>query len=309
MDTRYVEEFLVFAEDANYSAAAKKLFITRPTLTEHIHELEEELGCLLVGKSQGRVVLSPEGKRFVQTGAQLLEFVRTTVDEYKNLADNLLTATVAQTNLPWLETILYKARCAVQQRYPAKRIDIVTINGPFSTVDALRNGTNDLVVAGAKSYVPAAQRRAYPEDVQGFRLGTEEIKLLITQGNPLFNKSKIYASDLDGASIMLPPDIYHGYLRDGVVERFKEHDACVELQTLSFGDHFEYFTYDFQDRIGVVPTTLIPRFGIDEREECRAFSLEDLPLFTDFYVLFTDEFANSENGSLLVSAMRCLVEQ
>lgn len=306
MDTRYVEEFLVFAEDANYSAAAKRLFITRPTLTEHIRELEAELGCPLVGKSQGRVVLTPAGKRFVHSGAQLLETVRSTVGEYRNLADNLLTVTVAQTNLPWLETILYKARCAVQQRYPAKRIDIVTVNGPCSTVDALWDGTNDIVVAGAKSYVPLTERMVYPEGIQGFRLGTEEIKLLITQSSPLFGKGKICARDLDGASLMLPPDIYRGYIRDGVIERFREHGARVELQTLSFSDHFEYFTYDFQDRVGVVPTTLIPRFGIDGREECRAFSLEDLSFHTDFYALYTDEFACSENGSLLVDAMRRL---
>lgn len=306
MDTRHLEEFLSFAEDANYSAAAKRLFITRPTLAEHIRELEEELGCALVGKSQGKVVLTSAGKRFVQTGGQLLESVRVVIDEYHNLADNLLTVTIAQTNLPWLETILYRARRAVQQRYPAKRIDIVTVNGPCSTVEALRDGTNDIVVAGAKSYVPEAERAVYPQGVQGFRLGTEEIKLLITQGNPLFGKDEIYVRDLDGAVLMLPPDIYRGYVRDGVAERFREQGARVELQTLSFSDHFEYFTSDFQNRVGVVPTTLIPRFGIDEREECRAFALVDLPLHTDFYALYTEEFAESENGALLVDAMRHL---
>lgn len=303
MDTRYVEEFLVFAEDANYSAAAKRLFITRPTLVEHIHALEEELGCFLVGRSQGKVVLTPEGKQFVQSGAKLLDFVHAMVDDYRNMADNLLTVTVAQTNLPWLETILYKARCEVQRRYPAKRIDIVTVNGPCSTTEALKDGTNDIVVAGAKSYVPECERGAYPEGVQGFCLGSEEIKLFVTQGNPLFGQDVVRVRDLDGMAIMLPPDIYRGYVRDGVADRFRLHGADVELKTMRFSDHFEYFTYDFKDSVGVVPTTLVPRFGLDEREECRTFVLEDLPLRTDFYALYTDEFAHSENGALLVAAM------
>ena len=131
------------------------------------------------------------------------------------------------------------------------------------------------------------------EGMQGFKVRTEEIKLLMTRGNPLFEASSINAADLDGATIMLPPDIYHGYLRDGVADRFAACGARIALQTMSFADHFEYFSYDFQEMFGIVPTTLVPRFGIDAREECRAFSLDDLPLETDFYAVYTDGFAAS----------------
>ncbi|WP_139653626.1 LysR family transcriptional regulator [Raoultibacter phocaeensis] len=307
MDTRYVKEFLVFAAELNYSTAAKKLFITRPTLSDHIRELEEELGCELVGKRQGKAALTPAGRRFVQTGTQLVETVQGIVDEYRSLADNLLTVTVAQTNLPWLESLLYKTRHAVQEHHPGKRIDIVTASGPRSTVDALREQQNDIVVAGCKSYVSGTDRRVLPQGVQGFKLCTEEIKLLMTQDNPLFGAETVYAADLDGATIMLPPDIYHGYLRDGVVDRFAAYGAHVNLQTMSFSDHFEYFSYDFQDLFGVVPTTLAPRFGIEERDECRAFSLADLPFETDFYAAYTDEFASSENGCIFIDEMKRIV--
>ncbi|MEG0270974.1 MAG: LysR family transcriptional regulator, partial [Clostridia bacterium] len=109
MDTRYIREFLVFATELNYSTAAKKLYITRPTLSEHIKELEDELGCELVGKHQGKAALTPAGKRFVQTGARLVDSVQDIIDEYRALSDNLLIVTIAQTNLPWLESIIYKA--------------------------------------------------------------------------------------------------------------------------------------------------------------------------------------------------------
>lgn len=304
MDTRYVKEFLVFATELNYSTAAKRLFITRPTLSEHIRELEEELGCELVGKRQGKAALTPAGRRFVQTGMRLVESVQDIVEEYRSLADNLLTVTVAQTNLPWLETLLYKARHAVQERYPNKRIDIVTANGPHSTIESLREQANDIVVAGCKSYAAEQMSENLPDGVQGFKLCTETIRFLMTGDNPLFDKDAIAVSDLDGATIMLPPDIYQGYLRDSVAERFESLGARVALQTMSFADHFEYFSFDFQEMFGIVPTTLIPRFGIDEREECRAFSLSDVPFQTDFYAVYTDEFASSENGRIFIGEMQ-----
>lgn len=304
MNTKYAEEFLVFAENLNYSVAAKKLFITRPTLTKHIRELESEFGCSLVVNDQGKVLLTPEGKQFIQSSAHLLNSVRQMIDGYQNMVSNLLTVRVAQTNLPWLETVLYEARYKIQQNYPAKRINIIAVDGPCSTVNALRDGTNDIVIAGIKSYVASAEHMKCPDGIHSIFLRTEEIKLLLVQDNPLFTQSVIKAKDLDGATIMLPPDIYEGYIRDKVIERFRMNGAEIKLLTMDFDDHFEYFMYDFQDLIGVVPTTLIPRFGINERNEYRIVTLEDLSIYTSFYALYTDKFAESSNGALLIKTIK-----
>ena len=72
LNTRYLKEFLTFSREMNFYAAAKQLFITRPTLNEHIAELESELGCALVEKSKGKAALTPAGKRFVKTAETFL---------------------------------------------------------------------------------------------------------------------------------------------------------------------------------------------------------------------------------------------
>lgn len=59
MNTRYLKEFLVIAEELNFSAAAKRLYTTRPTLSEHLAELEDELGCKLVERGRGKPALTP----------------------------------------------------------------------------------------------------------------------------------------------------------------------------------------------------------------------------------------------------------
>ncbi len=308
MDTRHIEEFLVFSESTNYTVAAKKLFITRPTLVEHIHELELELGCPLVENVQGKVALTIAGKRFTTTGSELLTYLQDIVNEYQNLEHNLIVVTIAQTNLPWLETILYKARQVISAKSPHKKLEIITTNGACSNTAPLFDGTNDIVVAGTKRYNNDAPSMPYPEGIDGFHLKTEEIKLLISQDHPLFHKEKIYAHDLDNATLLLPPDIYEGYIRDKVTDRLLEHGAKINLQTISFDNHFEYFTHNFSHQIGIVPTTLIPRFGINQREELRAFSLEDFALNTEFFALYTQEFAQSEHGAILINAMKSCLE-
>lgn len=305
MDTRHLEEFLVFAEELNYTAASKRLFITRPTLVEHMNELENELGCKLITKEKNAIALTYLGNRFVKTASELLMTVSDTIQEYKSLEKNLLVVRIAASNLPWLETLLYQARKHIYDGSPQKQVEIVTTSGPYSTADALINNVNDLVVASFKDYL-SENERVLPEGICKFKIKTEEIKFLMTPDNPLFKKREVMASDLDGAKVMLPPDLHDAYLRDKVVEHFASYGARIELLTKSFSDHAEYFNYDFGSMIGIVPTTLISRFGIAERVEYRAFALVDLPLKSDFYFMYCCKFAESENGKLFIDTLKSI---
>ena len=303
LNTRHLEEYLVFSETLNWTVAAERLFTTRPTLVNHIRALEVELECQLVVSNQGKLALTPAGRRFTRTAKELSEQWAGACEEYRTMADNLLTVRVASSNLPWLETILYKARRSIQERHPYKRIEIAPVPGTMASVESLEAGTCDIAVAGFKSYLKESQH-PMPEGVCGFALDTERIRLLMTQENPLFDQAEIRAADLDGAMFVLPPDIYRSWMRDGVEGKFAERGAHVTLRTLDFSGHTEYFTYEFGQMFGIVPTTLVPRYGIDAREEYRTFDCVDLPLETRFYAVCPSEFAASENGGLLFSEMR-----
>jgi DNA-binding transcriptional LysR family regulator len=304
METRYLQEYLTFAKELSYSEAARKLYITRPTLKSHIRELERELGCELVVRGSGEVALSVAGRKLVSRAGEVLSVYQGLIDEFKTISDNLLTVTIASTNLPWLESLIYRARHRIQERYPQKHIEIISVSGPLSTLTALDGSKNDIVVAGCKSYLGEDERPRLPDGVEAFWLQCEEIKLLVTQDNPLFTLDQIRARDLDGKALMLPPDLYDTYIRDGVVDYFAQAGARITVHTSEFHDHFEYSNYDFSEYVGIVPTTLMSRLGVAEREEVRAFSLVDLPIYTDFFAVYRSDFTNSENGRLLIEEMK-----
>ena len=304
MNTQHLQEYLVFSEELNWTTAARRLFTTRPTLVEHVRGLEQELSCKLVVSRDGRLALTPAGRRFTRTAKELLEAWEAAQAEYREMGDNLLTVHVASSNLPWLETLLYKARRAVQEAHPYKRIEILPCPGLHSSVDALGSSEDDIVVAGFKDYLNEGRAGVIPDGLCGFELGVEDIRLFMTRDNPLFAKPDICASDLDGATLVLPPDIYRTWLRDDTVGYLASHGARVTLRTLDFSGHTEYFSFEFADVFGIVPTTLMPRYGIDAREELRSFSLPDVPLRTRFYALARREFVESENGGLLFAEMR-----
>lgn len=306
LNTRYLQEYLVFADELNYSIAAQRLFISRPTLNDHLESLENELGCTLIAHG-AKPTLTPQGRKFVNTATKLLREWDDIVQEFHQLEDNLLSVKVSSTNLPWLESVLMKARLNILKAFPTSTIEIITENGPLASIDALDEHANDITVVGIKQFTPDF----VPEPLQNrprIRLHTEEIFLFMTEGNALFEKETIYPADLQGRTLLLPPDVYQSYIRDGVEAYLNSHDAHVSLQSMPFRDHYEYFAHDFGQDIGVVPTTLNPRFGLDLRPDCRVFSLEGLPLVSSFYAFFRESFLDNPRGRLLFEEMKRLAE-
>jgi DNA-binding transcriptional LysR family regulator len=73
MTRDHLYEFLVLSQTLNYSKAAKLLFISQASLSRHIDQLEEELGCQLLTRSTHSVALTPAGNLFRSDAAHLVE--------------------------------------------------------------------------------------------------------------------------------------------------------------------------------------------------------------------------------------------
>ena len=73
MNLKQLEAFVRVAETKSFSAAAKMLFLTQPTVSAHIASLERELNtCLLIRNTKG-VALSESGKALYAYAEQMLE--------------------------------------------------------------------------------------------------------------------------------------------------------------------------------------------------------------------------------------------
>lgn len=73
MNLKQLEAFVQVAETKNFSEAARRLFLTQPTISAHISSLEKELHtCLLIRNTKG-VALSESGKELYAYAEQMLE--------------------------------------------------------------------------------------------------------------------------------------------------------------------------------------------------------------------------------------------
>ena len=80
MTIRHLKIFIQVAETGKMSAAAKKCYISQPTVSQAIHELEEYYGVLLFERLSKRLYITESGKK-------LLTYARETVRSFELLEE------------------------------------------------------------------------------------------------------------------------------------------------------------------------------------------------------------------------------
>lgn len=72
MDLRQLETFVEVAKLKSFSKAAEKLYITQPTVTNHIQNLENELGTILINRLGKTITLTEAGNILFQYAINIL---------------------------------------------------------------------------------------------------------------------------------------------------------------------------------------------------------------------------------------------
>lgn len=71
------------AENGSFNKAAEKLFVSQPSLTAAIHDLEDELGILIFNRGGRGVTLTQDGQEFISNAKRLYLNYESVVERYK----------------------------------------------------------------------------------------------------------------------------------------------------------------------------------------------------------------------------------
>lgn len=72
MEFRQLEAFVNAAKYKSFSKAADATFLTQPTISTHVSNLENELGVRLLNRSGREISLTPHGHEFYSYAVELL---------------------------------------------------------------------------------------------------------------------------------------------------------------------------------------------------------------------------------------------
>ena len=83
MTLQQLKYVITVAETGTITEAAKKLYISQPSLTNSIHELEKEMNLVIFNRTNKGISISKEGENFLGYARQVLEQAAILEDKYK----------------------------------------------------------------------------------------------------------------------------------------------------------------------------------------------------------------------------------
>ncbi len=91
MELNWLKTFIIAAEHSNFRKASELLFISQPTVTVHIKQLEKEVGANLFVRDGRKVMLTEAGIRYVKHAKTLLSLYEEGISELHSFQQGFIS--------------------------------------------------------------------------------------------------------------------------------------------------------------------------------------------------------------------------
>src|SRR5271154_1893299 len=145
MELRHIRYFVAVAEALNFTKAATRMRVAQPALSRQVSDLEDELGVDLLTRTSHGVVLTAEGKLFLEEARAILQRVDESVTKVRALARGEFGELEVGYVPPLDLHILPRALAEFQKTTPGVRV-VLHDRGSDELCDELRNGTLHLAL-------------------------------------------------------------------------------------------------------------------------------------------------------------------
>src|SRR5712692_7333307 len=163
MDLRLFEIFCVVYEEKSFSRAAEKLYLTQPTISQHIKKLEDHFGVPLFNRFGRKATPTRAGEMLFQSGRAILDIKKSTIVSMKKLINRLEGELIIGASTIPGEYILPQLMSRIVQRFPAIRM-IQHISDTAGVINAVSNGTVEIGFTGAQDGGEALEFKKFASD-------------------------------------------------------------------------------------------------------------------------------------------------
>ncbi len=193
MRLNQIEYITEVAKCNSFSKAAKKLFISQPTLSTSISALEEELGIIIFHRNAKGAFPTEEGEKILAQAEQvlaILENMKQTSDDSISPCKLTIAATPVACNS--LTTELLKK---LSYTYPEIQLDFIEIR-PRKIISTLSSGMADIVIGNCDEerkvrLYDMAQKHGYNIEP----IFVDQFCAFISRSHPLHKKESVSLRD------------------------------------------------------------------------------------------------------------------
>ena len=202
MDIRVLRYFLTVAREESFSRAAETLFLSQPTLSRQIKDMEDELGVRLFTRTNRNVILTPEGQRLRKRAQEIVDLMEKTQAEFSSLEGEISGEIYIGCGETQIMREIARVMIPLQQEYSGIHFNLYSGNLLdfgllFEPYDIRKYDTLPLPFADTIGFLmqeshPLAQKQALRmEDVVGVPL------IVPSQGQSVSSSASLMNQDFD----------------------------------------------------------------------------------------------------------------
>ena len=188
METRHLQVFIAVYRTRSFTRAAEELFTSQPTISEHMRNLEERLGCRLFDRLGRTISPTPEADLLYPKAVELLTEIQklesTLASAAKSVSGELI---IGASTIPG-EYVLPQQASSFKSRYPDISFEIL-IGDSQAIIDDIANNKLYLGVVGAEMPSAKLEFAAFGEDELVLAAGID------TQISPVIDAAELLNLD------------------------------------------------------------------------------------------------------------------
>lgn len=188
----YLEKIV---EAGSINEAAKRLFLTQPSLSNAVKELENEMGIQIFQRSSGGISLTAEGREFMTYSKQILDQVNLMNERYKNGQQRKQSFSVSAQHYAFVVHAfveLIKSVNANEYQFTLRETETQNI---FNDLAQFKSELGILYTNGFNQKI---MQRLFKENNLVFTpLFVAKPHIFVSRYNPLTSKSSVNLSDLE----------------------------------------------------------------------------------------------------------------
>ena len=290
MDLRRLEVFAKVAELGSFSRAAEALFLTQPTVSEHIRALEMEVGLSLLDRLGRGATPTPAGRVLLDYARRMLklaEEARQAIDHFQGRMSGTLV--VGGSTIPG-EYVLPALMGQFKAKYPDIAITL-RVGSSRQVSEWVDEGRVELGVVGARPLLRALIARA---------LMTDELVVVVPAGHPWAGRKTVALADVRAEPLIVREP---GSGSREALERAL-HEAGTDLDAFRVSGEIGSTQAVKQAVRAGVGITIISRRAVED--ECRAglvscVKVRDLKVSRSFYLVTHRERTRSPLAEAFVA--------
>lgn len=210
MDIRVLRYFLAVAREQSFSQAAERLYLSQPTLSRQLHELEQELGKQLFIRGNKGVTLTEEGMMLRKRAEEIIELVEKTQQEVSQSSDRIGGKVYIGAGETYAFKLIADTAQKLQIDYPDINYSIFSGDG----TDVLERLDKGLVDFGI------IFQNADPTKYESLEIPLHDTwGVLMRKDSPLADKEGINIRELEGYPLIIPRQPNHNTMISDLITK------------------------------------------------------------------------------------------